>query len=187
MSIDTSRQTKERKQKMKKGIFLIVAFAFLIATAGCSKNLSPFSPDMKNEINNQNGKIEDIKNNQNGVMLELIKLRNEQKIQAEKIENFQQGIFNGRNENFGVQILQGDGALVMVFALGTIAMMLIYHYRTKAIKKEKAADILAQQIVSYNDESLTDGVFVSAMHTDVEKDVFELITKNQNWSDEKAH
>ena len=152
----------------------------LFLFTGCSKNLSPFSPDIKNDINNQNGKIEDIKNNQNGVMLELIKLRNEQRIQAEKIENFQQGIFNGTNENFGVQILQGDGALVMVFALGTIAMILIYHYRTKSIKKEKAADILAQQIVNYNDESLTDGVFVSAMHTDVEKDVFELITKNQN-------
>ena len=160
-------------------IYSIMIISLFLFT-GCSKNLSPFSPDIKNDINNQNGKIEDIKNNQNGVMLELIKLRNEQRIQAEKIENFQQGIFNGTNENFGVQILQGDGALVMVFALGTIAMILIYHYRTKSIKKEKAADILAQQIVNYNDESLTDGVFVSAMHTDVEKDVFELITKNQN-------
>jgi PBP1b-binding outer membrane lipoprotein LpoB len=163
---------------MKKIYSIMIISLFLFT--GCSKNLSPFSPDIKNDINNQNGKIEDIKNNQNGVMLELIKLRNEQRIQAEKIENFQQGIFNGTNENFGVQILQGDGALVMVFALGTIAMILIYHYRTKSIKKEKAADILAQQIVNYNDESLTDGVFVSAMHTDVEKDVFELITKNQN-------
>lgn len=166
---------------MKKGICLTAIFVFLSICSGCSNNLSPFSPDLKNEINNQNGKIEDIKNNQNGVMLELIKLRNEQKINAEKIDNFQQGLLNlsGRNENFGVQILQGDGALVMVFALGTIAMMLIYHYRTKAVKKEKAADILAQQIVNYNDESLTDDVFISAMHTDVEKDVYDLIAKNQ--------
>lgn len=164
---------------MKKGIYLSLIIIILVAFSGCSKNLSPFSPDMKNEINNQNGKIEDIKNNQNGLMLELIKLRNEQQIHAEKIDNFQQGLVNRRNENFGIQILQGDGALVMVFALGTIAMMLIYHYRTKAVKKEKAADILAQQIVNYNDDSLTDGVFVSAMYTDVEKDVFDLITKNQ--------
>jgi|GEM_PF-2665909 hypothetical protein len=167
---------------MKKGILLASMLFSMIICSGCSNNLSPFSPDMKNEINNQSGRIEDIKSNQNGLMLELMKLRNEQQINADKIENFQQGLLNlsGKNENFGVQILQGDGSLVMVFALGTIAMMLIYHYRTKSIKKEKAAGILAQQIVNYNDDSLTDGVFVSAMYTDVEKDVYELISKNQN-------
>jgi len=132
---------------------------------------------LRNDIDNQNGQIEDIKNNQNGVMLDLLNLRNEQSVQARDIENVQQGLIN--KSNSGIQILQGDGALVMIFALATVGMLLIYHYKTKAFKNEKTAEILAQQIAMYDDVTLDDDVFVAAMNTDVEADIYHLMVKSQ--------
>jgi hypothetical protein len=83
------------------------------------------------------------------------------------------------NDNSGVQILQGDGALIMVYSLCVIAMLLIYYYRTKLVKSEKTAEIFAQQIALHNSVDLNDKVFMAALNTDVEHDVYHAMVRNQ--------
>lgn len=141
--------------------------------------ISPLSPEMQQRINNQDGQIEDIRNNQNGFMLELGKLRNQTDINARDIGNMQQGLINQSNQNSGVQILQGEGPIVMMFALGTIAMLLIYHYRTRAVRGEKVVELLSDQIALYDDVHLDNNVFMSALNTNVEDDVYHAMIKSQ--------
>lgn len=161
-----------------KSFLGIIILSFLFFT-GCAK-ISPFNPELKQKIENQNGEIEDIKNNQNGLMLELGKVRNENELQARDIRDAQQGLVNLKgNENSGIQILQGDGALILIFALGTIGMMLVFYYRTKYIKSEKTTEILAQQIALYNDADLDDKVFMAALNTDVESNIYHTMVKSQ--------
>jgi predicted PurR-regulated permease PerM len=145
---------------------------------GCG---SPFSPKLRQQIDNQNGKIDDISTNTNGIMLDILKLKNDQQIMQRDVENFQQGLINleNRNQNSGVQIFQGSGGLVVGFALTTIGMLLIYNYRSKAIQHQKTAELLAQQIVLHDSEDLQENVFKAAMYTNVESNVYHLITKQQ--------
>jgi len=161
-----------------KGILLALT---LLLFTGC--NVSPLSPDLDNKIDNQDGKIEEIKNNQNGIMLDLLKIRNEQNMHARDVDNQIQGWFN--KSNSGIQILQGDGALILVFAVSTIAMLLIYHYRLKANKNQQSAEIMAQQIALYDDINLDDQVFMSAMNTEVEEDVYHMMVKAQSYTGRK--
>lgn len=165
---------------------LLIALLALGTVSGCAR-LDPLSPELKQELDNRDGQIEDIRNNQNGLMLELGKIRQQNDINARDIANFQQGLINRNNENNGVQILQGDGALVMVFAIAVVAMLLIYHYRTQAVKNKKTAEILAQQIAGYNDIMLDDSVFMAAMNTEVEKDVYDLMIKCQKQEQHAYH
>lgn len=169
---------------MKKFVLLAICAVFL---TGCGK-FSPLSPNLKQQLHNQNGQIEELKNNQNGLMLDIGKLKQITDINARDIENYQQGLLNMKNshDNSGVQILQGDGALIVVFALGTIAMLLIYHYRSKAIQHEKTASILAQQIANYGDEDLDNKVFMSALNSDVEENIYHLMVKCQADSGKKT-
>lgn len=156
----------------------ILVLCFLVSLTGC--NLSPLSPRMDQKLENQNGQIEDIKNNQNGLMLEIGKLRQESEINARDIENAQQGILNLKGSNYsGLTVLSGDGGLLLVFSLAVISILLIYHYRTRAVKSEKSAEILAQQIALYDDVSLDDNVFMSALNTNVEREVYHLMVKSQ--------
>lgn len=162
-----------------KSLLEVLLLSFFVVLSGCGR-ISPLSPELDQKIDNQDGKIEDIKNNQNGLMLELGQIRNENDLQARDIRDAQQGLINLKgNENSGIQILQGDGALILVFALGTIGMMLIFYYRTKYIKSEKTSEILAQQIALYDDTDLDDKVFMAALNTDVESDVYHCMVKNQ--------
>ena len=160
---------------MKKTILITCLCLFL---TGCG---SPFANKQRQEIDNQNGKIDDISNNTNGIMLDLLKLKNEQQILQRDVENFQQGLINlsNRNDNQGIQIFQGEGGMAIGFALITIAMLLIYNYRNKALQNQKAAELMAQQIVLHDDENLKDNVFKAAMYTDTETNVYHLITKQQ--------
>ena len=158
---------------------LLAVMATVLLLAGCKNNLSPISPQLRNQIDNQDGKIDDIQNNQNGLLFELGKIKSEQKIMAETIGNLQQGIINKSNENFGIQILQGDGGLIVFFSLGVIVLLLIYHYKTKSDKSEKMADILAQQVASYDDINLDNERFMAAMNTEVEEDIYHLMVKHQ--------
>ena len=154
----------------------------LILLSGCANGnkVSPLSPELNQRINNAEGKIDDIKNNQNGLMIELGKLRQDSQIHARDIENAQQGLVNLRgNQNSGVQILSGDVGLVFIGCLTLLAGFLIYHYRTKAVKSEKAAQILAQQISMCSDENLEGLVYLSALNTDVESEIYHLMGKNQ--------
>jgi hypothetical protein len=157
---------------MKK---LMLALALLLLFSGCAKNLSPFSPENKQRIRNENGKIDDIQNNQQGFLLEMQKL----KADVQDVKNFQQGNFNKSSENNGVQILQGDGALITVFALVVIGSLLVYHYKTKSDKHEQAANILAQQIAMHDNLELENKIFLAAMHTDSEETIYKLMVKNQ--------
>ena len=157
----------------------ILIGALLLLTTGCM-DISPLSPDLNNRIDNQNGQIEDIRNNQNGIMLDLLKLRNEQQQYARDVENQVQGMFN--ESNSGIQILQGDGALILVFAVAVMAMFLVYHYKTRADKSHKAAEIMAQQIAVFNDDQLDNEVFLSAMNTEVEEDIYHMMVKAQSYT-----
>jgi hypothetical protein len=111
--------------------------------------------------------------------VELGKLKNDQQIMAEKIKNMQQGLVNRYNENTGVQILQGDGGLLAAFAIVVVVILVVYHYKTRADRKEKIAEILAQEIAIYNDLTLENEVFAAAMNTNVEEDVYKLMVKHQ--------
>lgn len=161
-------------------IFMLISALLSLSLIGCGN----LSPRLDNEIDNRNGEIEELKNIQNGMNLELGKLRQDSEIVNSNLKEVQQGMLNfnnklSSNENSGVQILQGDGALIFIFALAVICMLL-YHYRKLYKKNEKAADILAQQIANKNDPQLDDVIFQAAMHTDVESEVYNLITKHQN-------
>lgn len=153
---------------LRKIFPLIMLLPFL---TGCGNKISPLSPEFRQDLQNQNGQIEDIKNNQNGIMAEMLKLRQQTEINSRDIKSFQQGVFNWN--------IEGDGPLILIFALITIAMLLIYHYRVKAIKQEKAAKILAQQIALHDDQELRDKVFLAALNTEVEKDVYHLLKKSK--------
>lgn len=161
-----------------KQLLLAMTLFGLLAFPGCGR-IDPLSPRLENEISNQNGKIDDIQNNQNGVLLEFGKLKNDQNIMAEKINNMQQGLVNKNNENTGVQIFQGDGGLIAAFAIAVFLILIIYHYKTRADRKQKIAEILAQEITLYNDLALENEVFAAAMNTDVEEDIYKLIVKHQ--------
>lgn len=161
---------------MKKSIILLMLSMLCI---GCGR-ISPVSPELDQRLNNTDGKIDEIRNNQNGLMLELGKINQQQEIIGRDIENAQEGIVNLKgSSNSGIQIFSGDGGLLALISISVALIYSIFHYRTKYIKSEKTADILAQQIALKNDTELDDKVFLSALNTDVEKDVYHLMVKNQ--------
>lgn len=158
---------------MKK--FTILFCCLLLS--GCAN----VNPRLTSPIQNQNGKLEEIKNNQNGVIAEIGKLRQENQLQNSQLKDMQQGIANinaylSRNENNGIQILQGDGALIMVFSV-IIFGMFLYHYRNKAKDNQKTAELLAQEIAKYNSAKLNDNVLRAALYTKQEQKVYNLLTR----------
>lgn len=162
-----------------KRIFVILLIASLVGLNGCAN----FRPRNNSPINNSNGQIDEIRNNQNGVMAEIGKLKQSAEIQNSQLKEVQNGLFNlntslSRNENNGVQILQGDGALIFVFSLAVIGMLLFW-YRDRAIKNEKSAEIMAKEIAYFNDPVLNDNVLRAAMHTESESQVYKMLTKNK--------
>ena len=160
---------------MKKSIILLG----ILMIVGCGK-VSPISPELDQRLNNTDGKIDEIANNQNGLMLELGKINQKQEIIGRDIENAQEGIINLKGStNSGVQIFSGDGGLISLVTIFIAMSYTIYHYRSKSIKSEKTSEILAQQIAIKNDDDLSEKVFMSALNTDVEKDVYHLISKNK--------
>ena len=160
---------------MKYLIPLILAGIFILP--GCG-NLSPRG-EIDNRLDNTEGEIgslqQELKNLQNSINAEIGNIRTN----AEKIDNMQTGILNLNRENSGIQILQGDGPLVVVFALGVIFLMLAFYYREKSKKSEKVADILAEEVVRENNADLEDEVFRAAIHGGVEKEVLKMIVRKQ--------
>lgn len=161
---------------MKKFLKILILLTLAISV-GCAN----FNPRNNPKIENQNGKIEDIRNNQNGVMAEIGKLRQEFAIQNSKLKEIQNGMINlnaavSRNENTGIQIIQGDGALIFVFSIIVIAMLLFY-YRDRAIKSEKTSEIMAREIAKVNDPELNDNILLSAIQENKGKDVYNIIKK----------
>ncbi len=164
----------------KIGKLLGIAMLGLFAT-GCA-DISPLSPHLDNKINNQQGQIEELKNIQNGLNLELGKQRNDLSLQNSQIKELQQGVINlkgSSNENSGIQIFQGDGALLLVFATLVVIIVFIYQYMIGK-RHAKTADLLASQIALRDDADELEEVFKACLYTDIEADVYDLISKHQN-------
>ena len=160
--------------------FILLLIALLVLP-GCAN--IPINPRLRQDLNNQDGEIDELKNNQNGLMLDFIELQNDQKISAERLENLQQGLINQNNENSGVQIFQGDGGLIVGFGVLAILLVVISHYRSRAVKGEKTAEILALSIAEHDNIDLEDRVFINALSCKSEKDVYKVMVKGQS----KAH
>jgi TolA-binding protein len=163
---------------MHKFILATLIFTTL-AFSGCAR-IDPLSPNLRQELQNQNGKIEELKNNQNGLMLELGKIRNQNEMNAKEIQDAQQGLLNIKGmQNSGIQFFSGDGGLIVFLGLVMMSFLFIYHYRTRAVKSEKTAEVLAQQITLRDDPDLEDNVFLSVLNTDLEAEVYQVMVKAQ--------
>ena len=161
-----------------KGIFVLLAVA-MMAISGCVG----LNPQNNSPIDNQNGHIDEIRNNQNGVMAEIGKLKQTAEIQNSKLKEVQNGMVNlnaalSRNENSGIQILQGDGALILVFSLCVIGMLL-YWFHDRAVTSEKSADIMTKEVIRFNNPILNDNILRAAMHTDSESKIYASMVKHQ--------
>lgn len=160
-----------------KRLLCLLAVVSTLTFVGCRDSMSPFSPRTQQSIENQNGRIDELETIQDSINTELEIVRNDATVNAEKLDNMQSGQFNDANS--GIQIFQGDGFLITVVVLGGLAMILIYHFKFKADQKEKAAEILAQEIGRRGDSELENQVFLAAMNTDVEADIYKMITRHQ--------
>lgn len=139
---------------------LIIAF-FCLVSSGCG-NLSPrdnLNPKSNQNINNENGKIDRIETNQNAI-----------RIAAENR--------NETTNNGGVQILQGDSGLILIFGIIAIICVTVYFYQ-RSLRIEKINTILSDQIKSTNDPALEENVLKAALYTNVEKEVYQLIAKKK--------
>lgn len=132
------------------------------------------SPKLREKIDNQNGQIDNLKNNQNGIMSEIGQLKQNSEISNSQLKEVQQGYFNiqnklSSNDNSGVQILQGDGALFLVFSSVIIITLVYFQYRTK--KAEKISNILTKHIAK-SSLQLQEEVLQSIANTNIEKDFY---------------
>lgn len=158
-------------------MYKLIILSILLLLSGCAN----FNPLNKPRIQNQNGKIEDIKNNQNGLMVELGQVRQELSAQNSKLKEIQSGLVNinsaiSRNENTGIQIIQGDGALIFIFSIIVIAMFLFY-YRDRAIKSEKTNQLMAREIARMNNPKLESDLIQSSVMSGNSQEIYELIKK----------
>lgn len=164
----------------------ILLALMVLGMAGCG-NLSPkLQPKLDQQLQNQNGKIDEIKNNQNGIMSEIGTLKNQADITNSTLKDYQQGLMNinarlSSNENSGIQILQGDGALIFVFAISVIALLL-YHYRKEAKDAQKVNEIIVGEVAKAQNLDLENEIFKAAKHTNVENQVYSLMVKMQKKS-----
>lgn len=159
---------------------LLMSFVILaIAISGCANG--NLSPKFSQQLDNQNGKIGDIESVQNGIKADLNGIKQQAEIQNSKIDKVQSGLFNLQNNNAvnGIQILSGPGGLIV----GTIGMVIlgfvVLSYRKKAIENGKTADMLAEHIVKNDNPELEAQVFTAAMHSDVKKNVYDIIKKHK--------
>ena len=119
-------------------------------------------------------------------MLELGKVNQKQELIGRDIENAQEGILNLKgSSNSGVQIFSGDSGILSLVIVLFALIYSIYHYRSKFLRSTKTSEILAQQIAIKNDSELDDKVFMSALNTEVEKDIYHLMIKNQTLTGRK--
>ena len=156
---------------MKRFIVLFILSFFLI---GCAR-VDPFSPRSQQRIQNQ-GKIDDIKSTQDAIVKEVGQLKSEIAGNQNKVQSTT-GTANSANT--GIQILSGDSALVVIFCLGALGILGVVYYRTKAVNAEKAANIFAQQIALHANPQLDDAVFLAAMNSPVEADIYHTMVKHQ--------
>lgn len=147
----------------------------ILILSGC--NVSPLSPKNNNKINNQSGKIEDIKNNQNGLMADLANVRGKLELMARDVENLQQGLINSNNRNYGIQIFQGEGGLIAGVLVISLLGFLAFNYRLKAEKYKKVAEIMGGEIKSLNNKNIENEIFMKSLSCKVEEDVYKILKK----------
>lgn len=158
---------------MKNIKYISLSLLITLFCIGC--NISPFSPEGKQQVQNE-GTIDEIKNNTQGIMAEVGKLKQNAEIQNSVIKDMQQGIINakiGNNENSGIQILQGDGSLILIFALGVVSLILFYFYKEKQINT-----ILINEIKNKNDKELHENIISASAYTMVEKSIYNRLYKD---------
>jgi outer membrane murein-binding lipoprotein Lpp len=151
----------------------------LVAFSGCSA--SPFSPKNQQRINNSNGKLDEIKSNQNGIMAEVGKIKQDFNLMNSQLREVQSGLLNintalSRNENNGIQILQGDGSLMLVFAMFLVGAAL--WYRLRAVRSETNLSIIAKEVAKFNIVELNDDIMKSAIKAGHGKQVFNILSKS---------
>lgn len=152
---------------------ILLFFGLLFALSGCA-DVDPFSPNLDQPINN-NGELENLQNNQNGLMLELGRIRQEQEIQADQIANMQQGLINNNETNHGTQILQGDGALVLVFGVVVVLAASVVYCRTEAKRNKRIAELFAEQM----SQDQADNVLAQCFGTNMERPVYDTVVTGQ--------
>lgn len=131
---------------MKKVILSLVC---VLTISGCAN----FNPRINQRNPSPNG---DLNNNQQGIMVELGKIRKETEILSSNLKEIQEGLINlntavSRNENNGVQILQGDGSLILIFSLGVL--FIVFYFKNK--NNQEAVKILTKKIMEFNSNELT--------------------------------
>lgn len=158
-----------RYQEMR--IFALILALFAV---GCG-NLSPrdnFSPEFKQQLNNQNGRIGEIETLQNSIKAEIGRFDG-------KLSQIQQGFANSSNQNSGIQILSGPGGLMITLVGLVCVTMLMLHYRKLSIDNDKISNMLAERIAQREDPELEEQVFQACMYTDVEQKVYSLVTAHK--------
>lgn len=129
---------------MFKKLATIACMCVLMTVVGCKGNLSPFSPQQRQNLKNQNGRIGELETLNNALKVEMEGIRSQAEVHARDIQAMQQGV--GNRANSGVQILQGDGFLIVILVLGALGIILAFYYKAKATKSEKIVEMLSQQI-----------------------------------------
>lgn len=171
---------------VKRLLSVITALALVLGT-GCAKINPRLDPKLDQKIDNQNGKIRDIENFQNGIKSDINGIKQNAEISNSKLDHVQNGIANlntqvsqtNQNQNSGLQILSGNGGLLVgLFGMG-IMFFVLMGYRRTAQMNEKIADILAQKLVTQGNPELQEEVFKAAMYTEVEKPMLHLVKKHQ--------
>ena len=158
---------------MRRILTVLALISLMLSGCAMGNRFDPFSPKNKNAIRDLNGKLEEQKTNQNGILLDLMKMHQEQAVRAGRDAQAQEGIVN----------MNGDGAIIAVIVITAILMgggILIVYYRAQAVKQGQAAQIMAQQIALYDDVHLDNKVFAAAMNSSAEKHVYYLMVQAQN-------
>ena len=125
----------------------------MLLLQGCEAD--PFSNKSALDQNNTKGHADDISQN-SGFSSSLFSPRTKTEVAGDKVDT-----------NSGVQI-QGDGYAVVVFVLGTIAMLLVYHYREENKKSKKALEIISTQMSKSDNKHLKENIIRSSVATSAE-------------------
>ena len=154
-----------------------MAVPLYLMLVGCGN----FSPRQQQRINNQ-GKIGEIESLANSLKAEIGNLQNQNDIQNSRLEKIQQGMVNLQSnyDNSGIQIFSGPGGLLAGVVIIFILSFLVIHYHQIAKIQTKTAEILAQNIVFQKDPHLENNVFQSAMYTEAEENILNLIKKHKD-------
>lgn len=153
---------------MKK-IFSLIIISIILFSTGCRN----FSPRLNQKNVNPNG---DVNNNQQGMMIELGKIRKETEILSSNLREIQEGLINlnaavSKNENSGIQILQGDGSLIMIFGLGVL--LIVFYFKNK--NNQEAVKILTKKIIDFDNDILTKSVVEEFSSKNKDKQLLKIL------------